>query len=246
MPRGYAAKPSSWSHTIHDAAGMGRGAWAPPLPGRVPATLLSRWTSRHPAGASRGLNAASRAARCINRAPRLHQPALLAASASGDALPGSARTDRHKHPGATLGACPGATRTAHRPGSDGSRKALHYFRPAPVAGSMPPRAGPAGSMPYHLGATPPPTRRACVRPGGRSTTGYQAPLPVWRQPSSTLCSRRRGHGPGSRPASIGHRELLPRIAKPHRAGVPAPPTAARARTALSMVETRQVPAQRVT
>ena len=107
----------------------------------------------------------------------------------------------------------------------------------------------AGSMPYHLGATPPPagpTRRACVRPGGRSTTGYQALLPVWRQPSSTLCSRRRGHGPGSRPASIGHRELLPRIAKPHRAGVPAPPTAARARTALPMVETRQVPAQRVT
>ena len=96
----------------------------------------------------------------------------------------------------------------------------------------------AGGMPYHLGAKPLPaglTRRVCVR--GRPTTCHQALPPAWRQPSSTRCSRRRGRGPGSRPASIGHRELLPLGAKPHRAGVPAPPTAARARTALSMVET---------
>ena len=45
----------------------------------------------------------------------------------------------------------------------------------------------AGSMPYHLGATPPPTRRACVRPGGRSTTCYQA-LPTARVASTLIDS----------------------------------------------------------
>ena len=58
----------------------------------------------------------------------------------------------------------------------------------------------AGSMPYHLGATPPPagpTRRARIRPGDRPTTCHQALPPVWRQPSSTRCSRRRGYDPGS-------------------------------------------------
>ena len=108
-------------------------AWAPPLP----ATLLSQWTSRRSGGASRGLHAVSRVTCCINRALRLHQPAPLAASVSGDALPGSARTFRSKHPGATLGACPGATRAARRPA--GLQTALHYVRPAPVAGSTPPR-----------------------------------------------------------------------------------------------------------
>ena len=118
-------------------------AWAPPLP----ATLLSQWTSRRSGGASRGLNAVSQVACCINRALRLHQPAPPAASVSGDALPGSARTFRSKHPGATLGACPGATRAARRPA--GSRTALYYVLPAPVRGSS--------SMPYR--------RRHAVSPG---------------------------------------------------------------------------------
>ena len=87
----------------------------------------------HPAGDSRGIHAVPRAACCIAGAARLHQPALLAASVSGDALPGSARTDRRKHPGASLGACPGATRAARW--SAGLRTALHYVRPAPVAAS---------------------------------------------------------------------------------------------------------------
>ena len=157
MPRGYAAQPSSRSHAIMMLRGRGGG---PGLPRSRPPSYR---------GGRRGIQPVPVAGSMLHRGPH----AVSTGRHASTSRPYSPRLRRGTPCRVRRGRTATSTRAplwAHvraQLGPHTGPDPLEHGRRYTTSGRRQSRAPCrlAGSMPYHLGATPPPTRRACVRPG---------------------------------------------------------------------------------